>query len=134
VGFTTYTDAIRVFFSTQWAANGDGTEIVYENVDYKPTTGTGYSLFAVRPSETTWDSPDWRSTLGAVVFAVLSPSNAGPEAAEIRAELIAAQFRKQTFLSDAGTFDEPSIEPQGPTGQGWYQVNVRVPFHYQEPA
>lgn len=134
MGHTDYLNAVRSFFATQWAANGDGTEIVYENLDYDPTIDTPYILFAVRPSETAWDSPDWRSTLGAVVLAVLTPSNAGPEAAETLTELAAAQFRKETFLSGEGTFDEPSIEPQGPNGQGWYQVNLRVPFYYQEPA
>jgi hypothetical protein len=134
MGFTTYLDAIRSFFSTQWAANGDGTEVVYENLDYEPVTGTSYILFAVRPSDTRWTTPEWRITLGAVVFAVMAASNEGPESAETLAELVAAQFREQSFSSGSGKFDEPSVEPIGPDGRGWYQVNVRVPWYFHESA
>jgi hypothetical protein len=134
MGFTNYLDAIRSFFNTKWVANGDGTAIVYENLDYTPVTGTPYILFAVRPSETTWDTPAWRTTIGAVVISVMTEENAGPEATEVLAELAAAQFREQTFDSGAGSFDEPSIEPQGPDGNGWYQANVRIPWLHQETA
>lgn len=130
MSYSTQADAIRAYFASRWTAVGDGTTIVYENLDYEPQAGTAYVLFGVRPIESAWVSPGSVDSIGAVSFAVLSPSNVGPEAAEGTATAIATALSRQ---SDSGVqYMEASIDPIGADGNGFYQVNVRVPYFVTE--
>lgn len=132
MSFATAAASVREYFNTRWSAVGDGTAVVYENVSYDPTIGTAYLIFGVRPVESAWVAPGWVDSTGAVVVAVMSPSNAGPEAAETTAALVAQALSRQ---KDSGIqYYEGSVEPIGQDGQGFYQCNVRVPFTYEAVA
>lgn len=122
--------AIRAYFSTRWASLGDGTAVVYENLNYKPVTDTAFLVFGIRPVESAWTAPGWADSIGAVVIAAMTPANQGPEAAETLGATIATCLSRQ---EDSGVqFDEATVENIGPDSQGWYQVNVRTPYWYQE--
>jgi hypothetical protein len=130
MAFTTYANAMRSYFETRWAALGDGSMIVFENVEYEPAVGTAYILFAIRPVESEWASPGSSDSIGAVSIAVMSPTDAGPEANETLAAAVASCLARK---SDSGVqFMEATIEPIGPDGAGFYQTNVRVPWWYTE--
>ena len=131
MGLTTWSNSIRTYFDSQWSANGDGTRIVYDNIDYTPVKGTPYIIFGLRPIESTWVTPAWVDTIGFVVCAVMVPQGKGPEAAETLAELIASQLRDKTTAAGV-VFLEPSMELINPDEQGWFQVNVRIPFAHLE--
>ena len=124
--------AIRAYFASRWTSLGDGTTVVYENLDYTPVTDTAYIAFGIRPVESAWVASGWADSIGAVVIAAMTPANAGPEAAETLASTIATCLGRQ--LDSGVQFDEATVENIGPDGQGWYQVNVRVPWYYQEVA
>ena len=122
--------AIRAYFASRWTSLGDGTTVVYENLNYTPTTDTAYIAFGIRPVESAWVSPGWADSIGAVVIAAMTPANEGPEAAEELAATIATCLGRQ---KDSGVqFDQATVENIGPDGQGWYQVNVRAPYYYDE--
>ena len=122
--------AIRAYFASRWTSLGDGTTVVYENLNYTPTTDTAYIAFGIRPVESAWVSPGWADSIGAVVIAAMTPANEGPEAAEELATTIATCLGRQ---KDSGVqFDQATVENIGPDGQGWYQVNVRAPYFYDE--
>ena len=130
MAFTTYSNAIRSYFNTRWSSLGDGTYVVYENLQYEPTIGTPYILLAIRPVESEWVCPGSSDSIGAVSIAVMSPSDAGPEACEALAATAASCLARKT---DSGVqFMEATIEPIGPDGAGFYQTNVRVPWWYTE--
>jgi len=42
--------AIRAYFASRWTSLGDGTTVVYENLDYTPVTDTAYIAFGIRPA------------------------------------------------------------------------------------
>lgn len=121
--------AIRAYFAARWTSLGDGTAVVYENLDYTPTTDTAYIVFGNRPVESAWVSSGWADSIGAVVIAAMTPANEGPEDAETLASTIATCLSRQ--LDSGVQFDEATVENIGPDGQGWYQVNVRIPWYYQ---
>ena len=130
MSYTTWADSIRAYFVSRWTAVGDGTAVIYENLDYEPATGTAYILFGIRPVESEWVAPGSVDSIGAVSFAVFSPSNVGPEAGEATAAAISTALSRK---SDSGVqFMEASIDPIGADGDGFYQVNVRSPFYVTE--
>ena len=130
MAFTTYANAIRTYLNTRWGTLGDGTALVFENIDYQPTIGTPYILIAIRPIESEWVSPGSSDSIGAVSIAVMSPTDAGPEAGETLATTVASCLARK---SDTGVqYMEATIEPIGADGNGFSQINVRVPYFYTE--
>jgi hypothetical protein len=130
VSINTWLDAIRSFIHTRWDVVGDGSELVPENVNFKPTQGQKFVAYQVRPIETVWVTPGFSDTLGAVVFTAYAPVGRGPEAAEDLLELAVSTVRRQK-TGDV-QFEEASVEAIGPDDQGRFLVNGRVPFFYQE--
>jgi hypothetical protein len=122
--------AIRAYFASRWTSLGDGTTVVYENLDYTPVTDTAYIVFGIRPVESDWVASGWTDSIGAVVIAAMTPANEGPEAAETLAATVASCLARQS--SGGVQFDAATVENIGPDGQGWYQVNVRTPYYYDE--
>ena len=139
MGFTDYADAVRAFFNTHMSANAPNVSVAWENVDnpsIPPTVGAGneWVRFTLRGSTNFDISPGWRNNFGVVIVQCFTDLDIGPGACEDVAEIVASGFRQQRFLSGAGDFSTPRLDPIGPDGEGWYQCNVTIPFFHQEAA
>ena len=132
MGLTTSADAIRSFIHTRWGVVGDGSELVPENVNFKPSTGQKFVAYQIRPIETLWVSPGWSDSIGSVLFSSYAPIGTGPETAEELLELAVSTVRFQK-TGDV-QFEDASVEAIGPDDDGRFIVNGRVPYHYQERA
>ena len=131
--FATKATAIRTYFSTRWTSLGDGTIVVYENVEYEPVVGTPFITFEHRPIDSTWVAPGWVDSIGAVLVSVFTPADAGPEAAETLATTAASCLSRQT---DSGVqFEEATIQPaENLDDIGFFRVTLRTPYSYTEVA
>ena len=130
---TDWLDLIRSYIHTRWAVVGDGSKLVPENVNFKPTNDQKFVAYQVRPIETAWVCAGSADTIGAVLFTAHAPVGRGPEAAEDLLELAISTIRRKTPTETGGVqFEDGSVEALGPDDQGRFLVNGRVPFYYQE--
>lgn len=155
MGLTTYADAIRGHFNTNFSAavTASGTwgtvAVDWESVDQgkatpkvppvpKPTDwqNTSFVRFKLDPNINPWISSGYVAPEGFVIVQCFTPQNIGPEPCEALAKLVADQFRttKRTFSSGAGVFRPAEVKQIGPDDNGFFQYNVRVEFRFQEAA
>lgn len=129
VDFEDAQKAIEVLFNTQW---GTTTHIAFDNVDWKPEATT---LKWVRLNVLTGDSITaglhgdvnlYRSA-GVIVVQVFVKEGEGVRTALLLADQAAAIFRGLQI--DGIIYRAPSVERIGPS-DGWYQVNVNIPFQW----
>lgn len=121
---------LRTRFSQQIGT----TPVAWPNVAYVPIVGTLWVRFNVVDGEST------RTTIGAttnnvrslglVIVQIFAPLDKGNAAALAKADAVAAIFRD--WCGSTVRCRTPSIKEVGPDGNGWYQVNVSVPFQRDE--
>ena len=129
VDFEDAQKAIETRFTTQWAA---ATEVAYDNVVYTPGSTvvewvrlnvlTGISTVASLGGATNL----YRS-VGVVVVQVFVKEGEGARKALLLADTVAAIFRG--IQADGVLYRAPSIDRIGPS-DGWYQINVNIPFQW----
>lgn len=127
--FTAENIAIEQKFNTGWASR---TPIDWDNVQYNPVTGTAWTRFRIL------NGPGQQASLGAVPLhrntgiidiAIFVPLNTATDVARGHADFAAAIFRG--WSSGGITCRSPYVT-RGGESNGWYQINVTVPFFRDE--
>ncbi len=131
VGSVDENTAIRTIFNTGWAG---ATPIAYENEKFTPPDDAAYVSLVVRPDDAfqheigatkvTFRQP------GLIFVMIFSPPDGGNKAALVLADLAADTFRRQSSMFTDGRilYRAPSIKPIGITDEGYFHVNVVIPY------
>ncbi len=127
--------AVRVALETALAAASVGFPTAYENVPYTPTPGTAWQAVYVMFAEP--DNPEIGTRYterGVMQVNLFYPLDAGPGAAETRAETLRSAFAYGTSLTSGGVttiiVKTPEIGP-GRVEDDWYLKPVKVRFEAQ---
>lgn len=123
--------AIRTLFNTGWAG---ATPVAYENEPFTPPADAAYVALIVKPDDAFQHELGGPGTYfrhpGLIFVMVFSPPDKGNNAALVLADNVAAIFRRQTSTIVDGRilYRAPSIKPIGLTDDGWFHVNVVIPY------
>lgn len=125
--------AVRRALETALAANAGGVAIAYENVPYEPVNGTPFQAAYVLTAEPdNIEIGEAYTERGVFQINLNYPLNAGPGAAEARAQAIRAAFpRGASFTVDGVTTHierTPEIGP-GRIDEDVYFKPVRIRFY-----
>ena len=131
VGSVDENKAIRTLFNAGW---GSTTAIAYENETFDPPSDESYVSLVVRPDDAfqheigstkvTFRHP------GLIFVMIFSPPDQGNAAALALADTAAAIFRRQSssFTDGRILYRAPTITPIGITDEGYFHVNVVIPY------
>ena len=131
VGSVEENTAIRTLFNAGWAG---ATPVAYENEKFTPPNDAAFVSLVVRPDDAfqheigstkvTFRQP------GLIFVMIFSPPDKGNNAALVLADTAAEIFRRQssTFTDGRILYRAPSITALGITDEGYYQVNVVIPY------
>ena len=131
VGAVEENTAIRTLFNTGWAG---ATPVAYENEKFTPPTDAAYASLIVRPdSASQHEMGSTQVTFrhpGLIFVMIFSPPDQGNAAALTLAEQAAVIFRRQssTFTDGRILYRAPSITPIGITDEGYFHINVVIPY------
>ena len=132
MSFKTAQNAITAHFASGWA-----TTIAYDNVEYTPPNPpAAWVRITVQPG--LGESASLGATLerqyGDIFVQVFTPENTGTATAADTAQNAADRLRfkriARTGDRDVRTF-AASIKRIG-NSDGWYQINVTIPFEYDD--
>lgn len=131
VGSVEENTAIRTLFNAGW---GNTTEIAYENEPFTPPSDESYVSLVIRPddafqheigsTQVTFRHP------GLIFVMIFSPPDKGNAVSLALADTAAAIFRRQTssFTDGRILYRAPTITPIGITDEGYFHVNVVIPY------
>ncbi len=131
VGAVEENTAIRTLFNAGWGAT---TPITYENEPFLPEADEAFVSLIIRPddafqheigsTQVTFRHP------GLIFVMVFTPPDEGNAAALALAEQAAVIFRRQssTFTDGRILYRAPSVQPIGITDEGYFHVNVVIPY------
>ena len=131
VGMVEENTAIRTLFNTGWAG---ATPISYENEAFTPPDNGPFVSLVVRPdSAFQHEIGSTRVTFrhpGLIFVMIFSPPDEGNNASLVLADAAADIFRRQssTFTDGRILYRAPSITPIGITDEGYFHVNVVIPY------
>lgn len=131
VGAVEENTAIRTLFNAGW---GNTTPIAYENEKFAPKTDEAYVSLIIRPDDA--NQHEIGSTKvtfrqpGLIFVMVFTPPDKGVAAALVLGEKAAVIFRRQssTFTDGRILYRAPSVKPIGITDEGYFHVNVVIPY------
>ena len=125
-------------FNTQWAA---ATPIAWDNVEYVPTPGTAFVAISILNADAFQASiggiggyGQLHRFNGIININIFTPEGTGTATARGYADTAAAIFRSWSSsiaTSQKITCRSPYITSIGEK-EGWYQLNVTVPFFRDE--
>jgi len=132
VGYVDENTAIRTLFNTGW---GSTTRISYENEKFVPEADETFVNVMIRPDDAaqhelgTEFGAHFRHP-GLIFVRVYSPPDKGTAAALVLADQVAVIFRRQrsTFTDGRILYRAPTVTPVGISDEGWFQVNVVIPY------
>lgn len=125
--------AIRAALETALDDMSPSLPTAWENTPYEPTVGTAHQLVSLlyADARALEISGKWHEEPGLMQVTLRYPKNAGPAAAETRAELIRSTFRHGSEFTASGVTvtvsNVPSITPL--PEEDWHTIAVRVPFY-----
>lgn len=132
VGYTDENTAIRTLFNAGW---GSTTRIAYENEKFVPQGNEKYVSLIIRPDVSgqmeLGDSNGVHFRHPGLIFVmVFVPSDKGNAVAMSLGDQAADIFRRQrsTFTDGTILYRAPTVEPIGITDEGYFHVNVVVPY------
>ncbi len=117
---------IEEHFSSGWL----DTSIAYENVSFSPEEGTPWVRLTILDADSrqvSMGSTKLYRNNGVIVVQIFVPENTGTGDARSMADQVAAIFRGTQF--NGITCRAPSPRRVG-TANGWYQLNVSIPFFF----
>lgn len=125
-------EATRQAIEARLAANWTTTPIKFENVPFVETVDPYLALFILdgEGNQITVGDPVVKRWTGLILIQVFVPQDTGTKLARTYADSLGALFERQTFSAGAsGTIRSriASIQSIG-VKDGWYQINVTVPF------
>lgn len=131
VGAVEENTEIRTLFNTGWAG---ATPVAYENERFTPPADASFVKLFVKPddafqheigsTQVTFRQP------GLIFVMIFSPSDKGNNAALTLADKAAVIFRRQSssFTDGRILYRAPSIKAIGITDEGYFHVNVVIPY------
>lgn len=132
VGYVDENTAIRTLFNAGW---GSTTRVAYENEKFEPQGNEQYVALIIRPDVATQlelgDSNGVHFRHPGLIFVmVFVPSDQGNAIALGLADQAADIFRRQnsTFTDGRILYETPTVEPIGITDEGYFHVNVVIPY------
>ncbi len=129
MSFSDAAKAIESRLQTNWTT----TPIKFENAPFTETASAYVALF-LRDGEGTQISlgtPALRRWPGVIIVQVFVPEDTATRVARGYADTIGAIYDRQQFSTDSSgviTCGVPSVQLIG-TRDGWFQMNVSVPYH-----
>jgi hypothetical protein len=127
MGYEAEQVAIESRFESQWAGR---TPVAYPNVPFsKPNASPWVRLTVMSGSAFLAGIPRYFRHPGVIDIQVFVPEGVGSKDALLLADQAAAVFRVASF--NGVVCRTPYVVPAG-TNDGWYQVNVSVPFQRDE--
>jgi len=123
--------AIRTLFNTGW---GSTTPVAYPNEAFTPPADASYVVLSIKADDAFQveiSGPGAHSRHPGLIFIMIfSPPDRGNNAALALADTAAAIFRRNssTFVDGRILYRQPSIETIGITDEGWFHVNVVIPY------
>lgn len=131
VGSVEENTAIRTLFNTGWAG---ATAIAYENEPFTTPDDASFVKLFVKPDnafqhEIGSENVTFRHP-GLIFVMIFSPPDQGNAASLVLADNAAAIFRRQTSSYTDGRilYRAPTITPIGITEEGYFHVNVVIPY------
>ena len=131
VGAADENTAIRTLFNTGWAS---ATPVAFENEEFTPPDEGSYASFVIRPDDASqYEIGSTKVTFrapGLIFVMIFSPPDEGNAATLALADTAAAIFRRQssTFTDGRILYRAPTIKPIGITDEGYFHVNVVIPY------
>jgi len=127
------TVSIRAALETKLATMAPALATAYENIAYTPIAGTAYQAPYLMPAEP--DNPtmgdDFHREQGVFQISLFYPIQAGPGAAEARAELIKTAFARGQSMTAGGVTVRISKTPyigQGRVDGDRWMVPVKIQY------
>lgn len=131
-------EQVRINIQKHLSENFDevaATAIAWDNVKFQPTIGTPWVRFSIQGNISNFVSIGGVNVktrrLGLLFAQVFIPEGTGT----LRANQIADAVKtvvEATQLATGENFKAATQIEIGNSSAGWYQVNVSVPFHYDE--
>ena len=131
VGSVEENTAIRTLFNTGWEG---ATEVAYENEPFTPPDNASFAkLFIKSDNAFQYEIGSTQVTFrhpGLIFVMIFSPPDQGNAAALALADNAAAIFRRQSssFTDGRILYRAPTIKPIGITDDGYFHVNVVIPY------
>ena len=129
MSFESTANTIRSRFNTQFSSSRPNVEIAWENVHFEPNNGKPWVRFTITEGESFQSAitPEFRHP-GVIIVQVFTPDGQGDGEARAIADDVVSAFQGVT---DAGIiYRAGSVNVIGADGNGWYQINVSIPFQY----
>lgn len=131
MSFAQFEKDVQTRFSNNWTATRwtvDGQH------GFKPPTNAAWVRLSIVDSDSAQvsmgNNPRFRH-FGTIVAQVYVPEGDGSRAARSHADTIAGIFRNKYFGTPVINTKAPSLTVIG-ENEGWYQVNVLIPFQWDE--
>lgn len=116
----------RAIIEQLLASNWATTDIAWDNVQYVPVIGTSYITAKIASGEDQFSTVQSYKQIGLLVIQIFVPENVGSATARGYADTLAGFFRR---VSQSGIdFRLPTTTIVG-ISNGWYQINLSVPYH-----
>lgn len=131
VGSVEENTAIRTLFNTGWAG---ATPIAYENEVFTPPANASFVKLFVKPDTAfQYEIGSTKVTFrhpGLIFVMIFSPPDQGNAASLVLADNADAIFRRQSssFTDGRILYRTPTITPIGITDDGYFHVNVVIPY------
>lgn len=123
-------DKVYQVTEDRMTANWVASDLVKDNVEYTPTPGTDFVRIQVEWSGSNNISVGYRTRgVGLVYFHVCTTLGKGTKPATLLADAIKTLFGNQQV--DGVEYLAPYIQRVGEQEE-WYQINVLIPFKYDE--
>ena len=132
VGYVEENTAIRTLFNTGWGAT---TDIVYENEKYVPEADKSFVAVDIRPDDAAAielgvAQGGHHRHPGLIFIRVFTPPDRGTAEGLSLADQAADIFRaaRSSFTDGRILYRTPTVTPIGVTDEGYFQVNVVIPY------
>ncbi len=120
----------RQSIESRLSANWSTTPIAWENVDFEPPDNSSWIRATILNGETIYDRfSSKKRHLGIISIQIFSPLNQGASTARSYADTIKSIFDGQEF---GGVSCQASSIVNVGNLNGWYQLNLNVPFSRYE--
>ena len=119
-------DADRQTIEGMLFNNWATTDIAWDGVDYTPEAGTSWISLSILPGEDQSSTMGSYKHIGVLTIQIFTPEHEGSAVARGYADTLSGIFRK---VEQSGiVFKMPTTTRVG-ASNGWYQMNVSVPYH-----
>lgn len=124
-------DELTQAFNLLWA---DRTPVDWANVQFDMPANGSWARFRILDGDsnqlTIGATTNSHRHVGVIVVSLFTELGKGDATIIALADIVADGFRN--WIGSYSHCRQPSIKEIGPDGQGWYQINVSIPFSRDE--